>query len=107
MKGRVVYGRVCRYFVDDREVSREEFDRTFPPKEIGCPGGHLPSCWPKKSLALSCHPKQVKAASERAQRLKLGVEYNAKGECFISDRGARRDLMKVEGCHDNEGGYGD
>lgn len=72
------------------------------------PGGHDPKGWPKESVALSVMKKQVKEANERARKHGLtGVYYEPSGKCILSDRGARRDLMRLEGLHDNSGGYGD
>lgn len=67
-----------------------------------------PQCWPKVSVGLSVHPKQAQQANERAKRHGLtGVSYDEKGRCTVSDRGARRDLLRLEGMHDSQGGYGD
>ena len=72
------------------------------------PGGHDPKGWPKESVALSVMKNQVKEANARAKKHGLtGVYYEPSGKCILSDRGARRDLLRLEQMHDNNGGYGD
>lgn len=72
-------------------------------------GGNTPSCWPQYSDALAVHPEQIPLAMERNKLHGVrGVSYDPlTGQAILADRRARRDLMKVEGCHDNHGGYGD
>lgn len=64
-------------------------------------------CWPMTSLALSVHRKQVGEARARAKRHGINVEYNERGHCIIPDRQERSKLLRLEGLHDNLGGYGD
>ncbi len=71
-------------------------------------GGNTPSCWPMKSEALAVHPDQIPEALARNKRHGIqGVSYDRLGRAVLADRGARRDLMRLEGVHDNQGGYGD
>ncbi len=109
MKGRIKYGRRGNeYFIGDKQVTMEEFDRTFRAKEIGPTRGQVASCWPMKSEALGCHPEQANELIERNKRHGItGVRYDADGTAILADRGARRDLMALEGVHDKHGGYGD
>ncbi len=122
---RVIYGNPIRYYLDGAEVSEVEYRRASKRREktLKAAGVSLddalhdggfqgqsqtPVCWPQKSLALSCHPRQVKAITERNKRHGIsGVEYLPDGTCVVADRGARKALMALEGLHDNEGGYGD
>jgi hypothetical protein len=111
MRGRIIYHRSGEpsYFVDGKAVTQEEFDLAFPPKEIGepLPSQH-PGCWPMQSDALAVHPNQIQEVMERNKRHGVHVEYNPQdGRAILADRGQRRDLKRVEGCHDNNGGYGD
>lgn len=115
MKAKIVYGRspLKRFYLDDVEVTEEEFHAAVPTR-VGDllkagkpPDGHRPACWPATSWALSVHPKQVKEANARAKRHGIAVRYDATGKCHLSGKGARRDLMRLEGMHDNEGCYGD
>ena len=71
------------------------------------PGGIPTSGWPMVSEALAVHPKQVEQANDRARRHGIPVTYDRKGFCHIPDRAARKKLLKLEGMHDNSGGYGD
>lgn len=73
------------------------------------PRGHTSGCWPMKSDAMAVHPDDIPAALERNKRHGVaGVTYDPKdGRAILADRGARRDLMKLEGVHDKNGGYGD
>lgn len=115
MRFRVTYGSPIRYFVDDNEVSREEYEAASPKgrlKELFASGTTAVSqalaCWPMRSDALSCHPNQIAAITERNKKHGItGVSYEADGTCVISDREARRKIMALEGVHDNKGGYGD
>ncbi len=110
---RIVYGTKRRYFLDDREVTAEEFHAEVPTRiddllrEGLAPGGHLPSCWPMKSMALGVHPKQVQEANERNKRNGVDVTYDRNGRAVIPDRNERKKLLRLEGFRDNNGGYGD
>jgi hypothetical protein len=106
MKGKIV-GWPQRYYLDGVQVSKEEFEQAFPPQPQGAPGGHGSACWPMLSDALAVHPGQIQEAMERNKRHGLHVEYTEDGRPKLMDRGQRRDLMRAEGFHDNNGGYGD
>lgn len=109
MRGRIKYSaRGNEYFLGDKPVSQEEFETVFRPKEIGPTRGQTASCWPLKSEGLGCHPEQIPELLERNKRHGVkGVSYDKDGTAVLADRGARRDLMALEGCHDKSGGYGD
>lgn len=108
-KGRITYGTKVRYFLGDTEVTKAEFDAAFPTKAVGECGGHAPACWPMVSEAMAVHPDQVDEANARAKRHGLtGVKYQkGTGMVELSDRGSRRQLLRLEGYHDNHAGYGD
>jgi hypothetical protein len=108
-RGRIRYtSHGEEFFLGDKQVSREEFEAVFRPKEIGTTRGQTASCWPLKSEALACHPGQITEIIERNRRHGVtGVSYNKDGTAILADRGARRDLMALEGVHDKSGGYGD
>lgn len=116
MRSRVIYhGNGTQTFeIEGKEVSEEEYRRKTVSNlkslwEGGPPLiGHTPSCWPMTSTALGVHPSQVKEAMERNKAHGItGVSYDEDGDAILSDRGARRDLMRLEGFHDRNGGYGD
>lgn len=116
MKGRIVkdqYSSETKYYLGDAEVTKEEYDAAFPSKLDELLGGNAPnlasntpSCWPKKSRAFAVHPKQVEEANKRNKRMGCNVRYDKDGSAILPDRGARRDLLKVEGFHDNESFFG-
>ncbi|HVK10860.1 MAG TPA: hypothetical protein VM597_18975 [Gemmataceae bacterium] len=106
----VIYGRGgenAAYFQDGVARTKDEFDAAFPPKPLGAPAVAAPSSWPMKSVALAVHPDQVAEAIERNRRNGVGVTYDATGMAEIPDRGERKKILKLEGLHDNHGGYGD
>jgi hypothetical protein len=111
VRGRITYGNPVRYFVNDVEVTESEFATAFPPKDLSAGDEVLvdsTSAWRDfKSEALAVHPDQVPAANERSKRHNLGVVYDKHGFARIPDRAARKRLMRLEGVHDNHGGYGD
>ncbi len=111
MRGRIGANRVTgarTYFLDGKEVTPEEFEAAFPPKELGASSGHS-TAWSNglESDALAVHPKQIEAVMARNKKHGLNVEYLPDGRPKLTDRGQRRDLMRLEGFHDNQGGYGD
>ncbi len=110
-KGTVKYDRLGNgtYFVDGVEVTKEAFDARFPSKPLGN-AGQLASCgsgWPMKSVALAVHPDQVAEANARNKKAGVNVTYESDGTAVIPDRGERRRLLRLEGYHDKQGGYGD
>ncbi len=110
MRLRTIYHRngTVEHFIDGKSASQAEVDETFPPKKIGVPlRAQTSTCWPMKSDALAVHPKQIKAVRERNKKHGLHIEYARDGRPILQDRGQRRDLMKIEGVHDRNGGYGD
>lgn len=110
-KGLVKYsrdGKTRTCFIDGVEVTPEEFNKRFPPKPLGVPLIASPAIWQGfESLALAVHPDQVAEATERNRRHGCSVTYAADGTALIPDRKERARLMKIEGMHDREGGYGD
>jgi hypothetical protein len=108
MKGRIVgHGDKARYYIDGKEVTKAEFDVAFPPKPIGDGAGLIAWKRPLRSRALAVHPKQVQQANARSERMGLGVHYEPDGTAVLPTRNIRKNLMKAEAMHDNEGGYGD
>lgn len=114
MKIQIVYGNTGNrtYKIDGKEVSEEEYNARV--KKAGITPGSPPqvasaSGWPMKSDALAVHPSQIAEVMERNKRHGItGVSYDPKdGRAILADRGARRDLMALEGIHDKQGGYGD
>lgn len=120
MRSRIVYGHggKRRFFLDDREVTEEEHNAHTPHKikdllkaiqadKAALPAGHTTTCWPMLSDGMGVHPKQIAEATARNKRHGCNVTYAEDGRAILPDRGARRDLLRVEGLHDKSGGYGD
>lgn len=103
------------YFKDGAVVTEEQFHAEFPSMwrddqigdPSGAPGGHNAGCWPQVSEALGVHKDQVAEANERARAAGVNVTYDREGFAVIPDRAARRELLKLDGCHDRDGGYSD
>ncbi len=94
--------------IDGLPATQEEVDAAFPPKRIGVPlQSQTSAAWPIKSDALAVHPRQIKKVMERNRKHGLHVEYAKDGRPILADRGQRRELMKIEGAHDQQGGFGD
>jgi hypothetical protein len=104
----VGHGEKTRYYIDGVQVSREEFDQALPDQPLeAAPGGHLPSCWPQVMESLGVHPSQVAQANERNRKAGVNVTYDRDGNAVVPDRNERRKLIRLERCHDKDGGYGD
>jgi hypothetical protein len=75
----------------------------------GCGGGISAQrkCWPMVSKALAVHPKQVAQANARNKRHGVNVVYDPTGHAHIPHRAERKRLCKLDGFHDNNGGYSD
>jgi hypothetical protein len=85
------------YYLDGKEVSREEFFASFPAQEVesdtGKPGApsSLISFKPLHSEALAVHPRQIKEATEDAVRKGVPTEFDPEGRpIFTSSRHFRR-----------------
>lgn len=99
-----------RYYIDDKEVTEEEYRAAFPDKPLAENGQCSLRGWTKPLLsdALAVHPDQIPDVMERNRRAGLHVEYNAEdGRPILRSREQRRKLMKLDKCHDRDGGYGD
>lgn len=115
MRSRIVYGRNGKktFYIDDVEVSQKVFDKHFPSKindllasSVLLPA-HTTTCWPMKSEALAVQPKQIEQARDRAKRHGIPTDFDTFGRPIFTSRGHRKEYMRMEGVHDNHGGYGD
>lgn len=122
MRGRIVgFGERTKYYLGypgcEKEVSSQEFHAKMEESQKIISEGledtvevNLGRPWTKpiESDALAVHPKQIKTVMERNARHGLHINYDpTDGRPLLQDRDQRRRLMKIEGCHDNNGGYGD
>jgi hypothetical protein len=107
------FGKPDRYYLDNVEVTQEQWARALeesrPPTVAGGRPGDSFCGWhqPIASDALAVHPDQIPEVMERNRRHGLHVEYDGEGRPLLVDRKQRRDLMHLEGVHDKDGGYGD
>lgn len=105
------YGAPNRYYLNDQEVTEKEYRRRTKKKKLAAGDEVLAqstSAWADfKSEALAVHPDQVGEANARSKRHNIGVQYDKRGFAHIPDRASRRRLMRLEGVHDNHGGYSD
>lgn len=113
-KAKIIYGTKTRFFVDDVEVTRAQFDKAFPNriqdllKTGKGPDGNRSACWPMKgSDALSVIPKRIPEAMQSDAEHNVPTEYTSEGQPIFRDRGHRREYLKAYGYHDRSGGYGD
>lgn len=117
---RVVYGNPKRFYIDDVEVTKAEFDKAFPTKieDILASGllnedSHRSACWPMTgSVAAAIDPSQVEAVMERDRARGVPTDYvlcrdGASAMPVFRDRGHRKAYLKSHGHYDRDGGYGD
>lgn len=119
MKAKIVYANPNRYFLDDREVSREEFIRaTFTKDQLrlrelfaaGPSYAGVEACRqskPKLSDALAVHPDQVPEAAEHARRHGVPTDFAPDGRCIVTSRAHQKKLCKLYGFHNRDASYGD
>jgi hypothetical protein len=117
MKFRQVYGshdRPDRFFIDGREVTKEEHDRQFEQYRAALPqvkdphdGSALAGWKPIHSDALACNPNQVPEMEAEAKRRGVPTEHDGEGRPVLTSRSHRRDYMRAFGFFDRHGGYGD
>lgn len=84
-------GAKTRYFLDNVEVPREEFDRRMDEErsklpQIGGGGCCLSSTPPIVSDALAVHPRQAEEAREDAKRRGVPTEFQADGRPKFTSR---------------------
>jgi hypothetical protein len=103
---------VIKYRINGKEVTERVWRRRkgvgFKPGQVSLGTVAYSGSKPLESLALSCHPDQVAEYNEAARKEGLtGISWDARGRCSITSRGDRKAWLRVQGLHDNEGGYGD
>lgn len=111
-----------KYFVDGKEVTKEEHDRLFEAERALLPqveepvdeeaaelAGLTSRPWtqPIESTAMQVHPRQVKAVLERNARHGVNIEYRENGKPVLRSRQDRNNLMRIERMRDHDAGYGD
>lgn len=116
MKARIVYGTrksKDRYYIDEKEVTREEFDAAFPNRvdQLLKTGQMLPAhtttCWPMISEAAAIHPEQIAEATEWNKKMGDHVKYTSTGEAIFTSRRQRKEHLKNIRLRDKNAGYSD
>jgi hypothetical protein len=111
-RGTVIYGKKIRYFIDQVECTREEFDERFPPKPIEVPNALMETskAWPRLSDSWGVGKGQKEKAEETMRKLGVPTEYVPDGSggysAKILNNEHQRKLLKATGMHNNDGGYG-
>jgi hypothetical protein len=119
VKAKIIFGNgrtiADRYFVDDQEVSKSEFDRLVMPKgkrglTCGVPPSTIASshkAWPRLSDAFGVAPSQKNEAQEQSIKLGVPTEFTDDGRAILKSTTHQRDLQKALGLHNRDGGYGE
>jgi hypothetical protein len=95
------------YFLFGLEVSKEEYEKEFPPLK----GTGFPSiqCWskPMEMDSLAVHPDDVPAQMERDRKQGLMIDYTQDGCPLIHSENQKRQYMKAqnEKLHDRNSYY--
>lgn len=77
-------------------------------RETGAAATTYNSGKPLKSRGLSCHSTQADEFREMYKQHEIqGVDVAPDGTHYFTSRKARKQVMKVRGVHDHNGGYGD
>jgi hypothetical protein len=103
------HGEKTRYVLDGKEVTKEEADAAYPDKKMSEGGRCSLVGWsrPLLSDSLAVHPSQIKEAMERNRRHNVHIEYNPEdGRPILNGVADKRELLKIEGAHDNDECYG-
>ena len=95
------------YWIDGREATRTEFRKAFPAQPLG--SAECITAWKRPILsdALAVHPDQIPEVLERNRQHGIYIDYAPDGRPILTNRRDRAKLLKLEGCHDHSGGYGD
>lgn len=100
-----------RYFVEGKEVSREEFDSAFPDHRIEpgdvCGAGHQPSAWPLCSEGAAVHPDQIPEATESAKNKGVPTSFTSDGCPIFTSRQHRKEYLRAYKMRDHDAGYSD
>ena len=97
------------YLLDDREVSKEEFDVVFPDVVEPAPGPcSLSAVPPNVSDALAVHPLRCEEAEADARAKGVPTEFEREfGRPVFTSREHQKRYLKAYGYRNHDGGYGD
>jgi hypothetical protein len=107
-------GRTEKWYIDGKEVAASLYEAKMQEAIDGLPkiaegvkGTSLTGWTPYYSEALAYHPKQIAQARDFLASRGVPTEIDAKGRPRMDSREHRKQIMKLNGFHDNDGGYGD
>ena len=102
-------GKKTTYWVDGKQITRAKFNKMFPWRGACSP--ETITAWkrPLRSDALGVGTKDIPAWMEIYRKAGItGISHDPKdGTAILYGRASRRDVMKLRGVHDRNGGYGD
>lgn len=107
MKAKIKYGRTTEYFIDDRPVTKEEFDATFPTKPIGRMRGHMMHEFNHPLESLAVHPDNIAEAVEYDSKHGVPTDYDSWGRPIMKNRAHQKNYLKIHGVFNKDGSYGD
>ena len=96
--------------LNGKDVTPAEFHRDGPVGGIGVPMGTMAynSAKPLVSEGVGCMKAQVPEMREAIREHGIvGAHIRDSGQIEFTSRKARKQVMKMRGLHDNEGGFGD
>lgn len=107
MKGKIVgRGLKLRYYLDNQEVTKAEFDKAFPPKHES---GNDAFCHfkPIASDAMKLHPKLIAEGVADAIKKRVPTDFTTDGRPIFRTRQHRAEYLRAYGYFDRDAGYGD
>jgi len=101
-----------KYKINGKEVTKEEWDAAagagFEPGEAPLGTVAYSESSPLLSDGLGCMKEQVGEMRREIKRRNIqGVRCLDNGQLEITSRRGRREVCRMRGLHDNDGGYGD
>lgn len=117
MRGKIIMGTLRkpggRYFIDDVEVSKKEYDKNFPSKgkeilNLGVAATTLmetSKSWPRLSDAMGVNPNQREEAQRKSIEQGVPTEFTKDGRAVIRNNAHQRDLQRALGMVNNNAGY--
>lgn len=107
MKAEIKYRKETEYYIDGRQVTKEEFDFAFPAKPIGEMRTRYSTEFNHPSDALAVHPEQIQATSEYYSKNGIPTDFMADGRPIIKNRSHQKRLLKLHGYINRDGCFGD
>lgn len=98
MIARIVYGRETEYFLDGKQVSKEEFDAALPAKPIEAPIGVFGD-WaePVVSETSAVHPTQIQEVQALCAKHGIPTEHDKHGRPVLTSKAHKVAYAKLRG----------